>query len=614
MKGSDGSLDKTLVDAGSSDTVAAPTSGASTTPRSTAPAEPLSLARYELGESIGRGGMGEVIAARDPKIGRALAVKRMHAATSDEAVARFLREAKIQARLDHPAIVPVYDLGTDRDGKPYFTMKRLAGTTLAHMLAAGDHGLNELLRAFVDVCRAIDFAHDRGVVHRDLKPSNVMLGDFGEVYVLDWGIARVVGDRESSAGAPGDITTLEGQTQVGALLGTPGYMAPEQARGDAELGPPADVYALGCILFEILAGEAVHPRGGSAALASTLTPTVALAPSARCPERAIAPELDAACVSALAGDPAARPRVRALADRVQAYLDGDRDVERRRKLAAEHLARAKGALATGDRERRGDAMQEAGHALVLDPESTDAAALVMQLSLEPPPELPDELERELAAIDDDQSLAAARFSAIGYLAFFTILPFVLWGGDTDRGFIAVMIGLILANAAYMFWTYRSRRVIPAPAVVGSMALIVLVGRFAGPFVITPALVVVMTMGMANESRIMRRPWLTIGAVCAAWLVPWLLEETGWLERTWTVGADGLTLHSTSLHLDDWRAPVTIGVATLVTIIASGVFARALATARRNAQRAHAIQAWHLRKLLPVAPPPARAPQPGCVLL
>ncbi|MBA3501630.1 MAG: serine/threonine protein kinase, partial [Deltaproteobacteria bacterium] len=242
----DGSLEPTLEhDLGNEDTHDASRPGAPL--RDSAPAEPPE--KYEVGEILGRGGMGEVVLAEDKTIGRRVAIKRMRAATpTPDAVARFLREAHIQARLDHPAIVPVHELGHDKDGRPYFTMKRLAGVTLHTVLKEGKATPQKLLRAFVDVCLAIEFAHQRGIVHRDLKPSNIMLGHYGEVYVLDWGVARVIGDAELAGVA---IDSLEGETQQGAVLGTPGYMSPEQMRGD-EITPATDIYALGAILFEIL--------------------------------------------------------------------------------------------------------------------------------------------------------------------------------------------------------------------------------------------------------------------------------------------------------------------------------------------------------------------------
>ena len=231
---------------------------------------PVSLPNldYRLGALIGKGGMGEVVAAYDQRIGRDVAIKRMRSAHPDgEQLARFLREARIQARLDHPSIVPVHELSADEAGRPFFTMKRISGSTLAEKLADATVSQQVLLRALIDVCYAVEFAHSRGVIHRDLKPANIMLGDYGEVFVLDWGVARVVTDA-TRASVP-DVTTLDDGTQTGALLGTPGFMSPEQVKGQPAT-PPSDVYALGAILFEILAGESLHPKG-AAALSSTLT-------------------------------------------------------------------------------------------------------------------------------------------------------------------------------------------------------------------------------------------------------------------------------------------------------------------------------------------------------
>src|SRR5262249_34851822 len=207
---------------------------------------------------------GEVLLSRDARIGRDVAMKivRVREGAPPDHQARFLREARVQGQLEHPAIVPVYDLGRDPDGRAFCTMKRVNGATPEESLdrraageadAAARYGRRKLLAAFVQVGLAVDYAHSRGVVHRDLKPANIMLGDFGEVYVLDWGLARVSGEEERGAGA---AATVEGsgaiQTEFGAVLGTPGYMAPEQARGGRDVDARADVYALGSMLFEIL--------------------------------------------------------------------------------------------------------------------------------------------------------------------------------------------------------------------------------------------------------------------------------------------------------------------------------------------------------------------------
>jgi serine/threonine protein kinase len=263
--------------------------------------------RYTLGTLIGRGGMGEVVVATDEHIGREVAVKRLRASEpSPEELARFVREARVQGRLEHPAVVPVHDLGVDADGRPFFVMKRLAGEPLSALLAAHrDAGAAidmRLLRAFADVCLAVEFAHARGIIHRDLKPSNVMLGEFGEVYVLDWGIAGTVAEQ-----TPGDdhrragLALDTGETTAGTVLGTPGYMAPEQLAGE-RAGPAADIYALGCILYEILVGEPLHQHTRSI----TAPPAQ---PRLRRPDTP--PELDAICERATALGPPIASRRRA---------------------------------------------------------------------------------------------------------------------------------------------------------------------------------------------------------------------------------------------------------------------------------------------------------------
>ncbi|MCW5804597.1 MAG: serine/threonine protein kinase, partial [Deltaproteobacteria bacterium] len=297
--------------------------------------------RYAITRRIGKGGMGEVMAARDEQIGRDVAIKRMKAAApSERAIARFLREATIQGRLEHPAIVPVHEIGRDAEGLPFFVMKKLQGTTLAKLLE-GDkerYTLQRVLRAFAEVCLAVEFAHVRGIVHRDLKPDNIILGDYGEVYVIDWGVAKVIG--EDGGDAEGEFDDVSGSgdhaTAVGTAIGTPGYMSPEQARGMSHVDGRADIYTLGCVLFEILAGETLHARGRDG-MVSTVYGTDAR-PSIRSPERRIAPELDALCVEATQLDPARRvPTARELGDRVLQFLDGDRDLEKRRELGRDHL-------------------------------------------------------------------------------------------------------------------------------------------------------------------------------------------------------------------------------------------------------------------------------------
>jgi hypothetical protein len=238
--------------------------------------------RYHLHGEIARGGMGIVLKGRDPDLGRDIAMKVLHPghAGTPTMIQRFIEEAQIGGQLQHPGILPVYELGLDAGRKPYFTMRLVKGRTLAALLEERPdpaHDLGRFLAVFEQVCQTVAYAHARGVIHRDLKPSNVMVGAFGEVQVVDWGLAKVL--RQGAAadrrpGQPGGVgepmvatvrTTGGGlPSQSGSIIGTPSYMSPEQARGEVEdLDEQADVFALGSILCEILTGEPAHIGGRS---------------------------------------------------------------------------------------------------------------------------------------------------------------------------------------------------------------------------------------------------------------------------------------------------------------------------------------------------------------
>jgi serine/threonine-protein kinase len=214
---------------------------------------PVLPERFELAEIIGRGGMGVVWRARDAIMERDVAVKVIAPHLLDESFsARLKREARILARLEHPGIVPVYDVGVLDDGRAWYVMRLVRGTRL-DVAATTVETRGELLRIVERLCDAVAYAHAHHVVHRDLKPSNVMLGPFGEVLVLDWGVARDGGGatRVAATVMPADRATPdEVITHSGAILGTPGYMSPEQAVGD-EADERSDVYGLGAILRDL---------------------------------------------------------------------------------------------------------------------------------------------------------------------------------------------------------------------------------------------------------------------------------------------------------------------------------------------------------------------------
>lgn len=232
--------------------------------------------KYKIEDEIGRGGIGRVLIAFDERVGREIALKelikennpgRITIAPVEKMKAdelRFLREAKVTGQLEHPGIVPVYEIGRKPDGNHYYTMKLVRGVTLAQAINEADTLEKRLkfLPHFRDICNAIAYSHSRGVIHRDIKPENIMIGEFGETVVLDWGLAKVKGETDTVEGELREELNLlkienPGKTVRGKAIGTPAYMSPEQAKGDiSEIDERSDIYSLGAVLYEILTG---HP-------------------------------------------------------------------------------------------------------------------------------------------------------------------------------------------------------------------------------------------------------------------------------------------------------------------------------------------------------------------
>jgi serine/threonine-protein kinase len=569
-------------------------------------------ARYRLGHLVGRGGMGEVVQAFDDQLGREVAVKRIRGEQTPAPgeVARFVREARLQGWLEHPAVVPVHDIAVDKDGRPFFVMKRLAGTELSELLDRVRSGRDadevgtrrRMLRAFVDVCLAVEFAHNRGVVHRDLKPANIMLGDYGEVYVLDWGVARAAGAEIRASNVVADADDA-GHTRDGMVVGTPAYMAPEQMYGE-RVGPPADIYALGCVLFEIVAGESLHPadrRISAVAVVDAIAPR----PSVRRAD--VPPELDAICERACAVAPEARfSSARALGTAVQAFLDGDRDVAARAALARHHVDLARAALARGDdADNRRAAMQAAGRALALDPTAHEAADVVTRLMLEPPRAIPRDVDDRMEAIDVATGRAQGRMGAfaigVGYLGF---VPIMMWTGVRDIWMVVVFAAVVLASSLQILLMTRSDRIptraIYASAVINA-ALIAVVCRIVGPFIIAPTLVVTMLMAYAVHPRFGAMG--VVGAILTAGVaVPWLLELAGAVDPTYRF-VDG-TIVLTSPAIAFTAAPVQIAFGAMLVMLVGvvAVLLRTMAVRQREATRQIELQAWHLRQIVPTTSP------------
>ena len=553
--------------------------------------------RYEITEMLGRGGMGEVVAARDRVLGRQIAIKRMISLSpADAEVSRFLREARIQGWLDHPSIPPVHELSFDANGQPYFVMKRLVGTTLADVLEAICRGDDEvakkfprerLLRAFAEVCLAIELAHTRGVIHRDLKPSNIMLGEFGEVFVLDWGVAKLIGVAAEFATTLGDTTPVVGDaTQVGAVIGTPSYMAPEQRAADPEIDARADVYALGRVLRVIL------------------RPSLAFASEPR--ESDAPPELEEIARVATEIERADRIQTaRELADRIQRYLDGDRDLAERRRLATEHLARARAALATSADEGR-TAMQEAGRALALDPQLPGAAELVGRLMLEPPAETPREVVASLEVNGARSQIEQARIGRIAIACCAAFLPAFYWSGIREPAYYAT-IGLIIAVLVVLS-TYGARHPLAtsglpvrALLVIATFSmLIVTLSRLTSPFLVAPSVAVVAAT-LLSRAPAYRNPRivavLLVGFI-AAFLVPALAEMLGLLRPTFALDARALTIFAPP------DAPQSLGMLmgllawSVGSVVIATLLALRWARSEQDAQRMLHVQAWRLRQLLP----------------
>jgi serine/threonine-protein kinase len=324
--------------------------------------------RYRIDGEIGRGGMGAILKGRDPDLGRDVAIKVLRLDLRDNAdlVRRFVEEAQIGGQLQHPGVVPIYELGTFADRRPFFSMKLVKGQTLADLLAARSGPADDLprfLSIFAAIAHTMAYSHTRGVIHRDLKPSNVMVGSFGEVQVMDWGLARVLSrggvaaDAKAGKESPAEtlITTARSGSdsdlsRAGSVMGTPSYMPPEQARGRIDrIDERADVFALGSILCEVLTGSpAFTGRAATEVLrkAAAGDTADALARLAGCGAEA---ELIALARDCLAVEPEGRPRdANVVAERITAYLAGVQE----RVQAAERERAVAVARAIEERRRR----------------------------------------------------------------------------------------------------------------------------------------------------------------------------------------------------------------------------------------------------------------------
>jgi len=556
--------------------------------------------RYHEHDLLGVGGMGKVLLARDARIGRDVAVKVLHAdgrELSLEERARFLREAQVQGQLEHPSIVPVYDIDTSADGEIFFTMRRVLGKTLQAILeeikaGTGRHTQRELLQAFATVCLTIDYAHSRGVVHRDLKPANIMLGDFGEVYVLDWGLARIL-DEGDVTPSPTPAPRL---SSPGEAMGTPLYMAPEQMT-DADVGPSADIFALGAILFEILTLRRLRdPR-------ALLVPVEAR-PSVRAPQCDVAPELEAICVKATELEPGDRyPTARAIQEAVARYLEGDRELAQRRQLAAEHALRAREALSRADEPganadvERGEAMRELQRALLLEPNREHVAMLAEMMSTpprRPPPEVAEAIDLSRQAV----SRSGARYAAVATLSWFTFLPGVLLLGVRRVDYMAwIMVPALLTILLGALASRQQRigRPIQLAMATSWFVAAMATSRLFGPMILMPTIFATFAIvSQAHPDRVMRRFCLVASTL--AIILPVLLELSGVLPRSFAFTEAGLLVVPQMTGLPESATIAFVVLANAGVAVLPAVFVATLRSALTSAQERQILQTWHFRRL------------------
>lgn len=568
--------------------------------------------RYLVRNRLGLGGMGEVTDTFDVKIGREIAMKtmlrqdpRVMAAMQE----RFLREARIQAILEHPAIVPVYDIGFSEAGLPYFTMKRVRGETLRNVFADEQDqrttirkkSRHRMLSSFVTVCLAVDYAHQRGIVHRDLKPDNVMLGAHGEVYVLDWGLSKVVDPKGQLAAAEG---MLDSETRPGDIIGTPGYMPPEQVLGHHdEVDARSDVYALGAILFELLVLTPRHAgKDNMAIFESTMDPSRVPPP----PPPDTPPELYALALQATSYLRDQRPRsARALAESVERYLDGDRDEGLRKKLADERVQAAKNELeraSAGSSEEqaaaRAAAMQHAGKAMAFAPEHVEASKLVLELLAKPPDNTPAAVRREIEVLDNAHLKGAMLDNTIRICTWLVFPPMMLLMGVKSALFGALIVFVLAVCAAASVLLYR-RGVASKPAryglFSGTSAFFALMAGLFGPFLLIPTLASINTLLFSAQSPRRERPTI-VALGLLFFLAPILLEVLGVVPPSFEFRAEELVLLPRVVSFPAGVTFTLLTVVSTVLIITPTVFTVRLRDALRSAEKQLVLQKWQLYQL------------------
>lgn len=579
--------------------------------------------RYRVQHRLGEGSMGEVVVARDMRILRDVAMKRLHPtyhAMRPDLRDRFLREARVQGQLEHPSVVPVYDIGVDDEGREYFTMKRVRGRTLEEIVAglraqdpsfATQYSRRRLLTAMSRVCLAVAFAHERGVVHRDLKPSNIMLGDYGEVHLLDWGIAKIVGVEDPHLPNKLDVSQDRvPRTEMGFVVGTPGYMAPEQARGETRTyGGRSDIYSLGAILFEVMTLERLHSHATVDGVLRSTKRGVEARPSVRAPQLNLPLELDDILMRATAVQPEKRySSARALNDDIERLLDGDRDSTRRAQIAAEHTERARAAL---EQARRGGPLANGQHrravgellqALALAPNHPEARATMVQLLLEPADRLPEEAHRELQEMNRIGRARASRANGWAFLAWMGTFPLIAAMGVRDTEALVSLGALTLGLIAYTWWmatTGRTHALYMLLAIASTFLCVGAMSMFFGPLFFVPGLSVMVATSYLVSLRASRRARsLVLLGSLASVLVPPLLHLLEIVPSRYAFDGRGLTILPGLVQLPQRATWAFLLMGNCLTVIIANLLVGRAVDELMHAERRLFTQAWRLRQFLP----------------